>query len=93
MLATAYYKVGQNDKASEMRDYLKRLAAKDSKALYFLVMHYSELGHTDEAIAALEKCLELREDRMVWTRDEPRFAGIKSDPRFQAILRKMKSPI
>jgi DNA-binding winged helix-turn-helix (wHTH) protein/TolB-like protein/Tfp pilus assembly protein PilF len=89
MLATAYYKIGQKDKAAEMQEYLKQLAAKDSKALYFLVMHYSELGRTDEAIAALQKCLELREDRMVWTKDEPRFAGIKNDPRFQAILRKM----
>lgn len=93
MLATAYYKTGQPDKAREMQDYLKKLAAKDSKALYFLVMHYSELGRTDEAIAALQKCLELREDRMVWTKDEPRFAGIKNEPRFQAILRKMNLPV
>jgi len=92
MLATAYYKTGRSDKALEMQDYLKKLAAKDSKALYFLVMHYSELGRTDEAIAALQKCLELREDRMVWTKDEPRFAGLKNDPRFQAILRKMNLP-
>ena len=92
MLATAYYKTGQPDKAREMQDYLRSLAAKDSKALYFLVMHYSELGRTDEAIAALQKCLELREDRMVWTKDEPRFAGIKDDPRFQSILRKMNLP-
>jgi tetratricopeptide (TPR) repeat protein len=83
MLATAYYKVGQQDKAREMQDYLSKLAAKDSKALYFLVMHYSELGRTDEAIAALQKCLELREDRMVWTRDEPRFAGIKNARAFR----------
>ena len=93
MLATAYYKTGQSDKAEEMQDYLKKLAAKDSKALYFQVMHYSEMGRTDEAIAALQKCLELREDRMVWTKDEPRFAGIKDDPRFQAILRKMNLPV
>ena len=92
MLATAYYKTGQAGKAKEMHDYLKELAAKDSKALYFLVMHYSELGRKDEALEALQKCFELREDRMVWTKDEPRFAGIKADPRFVAILRKMKLP-
>ena len=92
MLATAYYKTGQQDKALEMQNYLKNLSAKDSKALYFLVMHYSELGRTDEAIVGLQRCLELREDRMVWTKDEPRFAGIKNDPRFQSILRKMNLP-
>ena len=92
MLATAYQRMGRTDKAAEMHDYLRALAAKDSKALYFLVMHYSELGKKDEALAALQKCYELREDRMVWTKDEPRFAGIKDDPRFQAILRKMNLP-
>lgn len=92
MLATAYYKTGQAGKATEMHDYLKALAAKDSKALYFLVMHYSELGRKHEALSALEKCYDLREDRMVWTKDEPRFAGIKDDPRFVAILRKMNLP-
>lgn len=93
MLATAYYKTGQPEKARQMQDYLKNLATTDSKALYFLVMNYSELGRTDEAIAALQKCLELREDRMVWTKDEPRLAGIRNDQRFQAILRKMNLPV
>lgn len=93
MLATAYHRIGQPERATEMQNHLKELAAKDAKALYFLVMHYSELGLADEAIAALQKCLELREERMVWTKDEPRFAGIKADPRFQAILRKMNLPV
>jgi DNA-binding winged helix-turn-helix (wHTH) protein/TolB-like protein/Tfp pilus assembly protein PilF len=92
MLATAYYKIGQRDKATEMHDYLKKLAANDSKALYFLVMHYSEVGRIDEALAGLEKCLELREERMIWSKDEPRFAAIKDDPRFHSLLQKMNLP-
>lgn len=89
MLATAYHRAGRKDKASAMQRHLKRLAAQDSKALYFLVMHYGELGRTDEALAALQKCLELREERMIWTKDEPRFAALKDDPRFRGILRRM----
>ena len=45
--------VGPLEKAREMQDYLKKLSLKDSKALYFLVMHYSELGRTDEASISL----------------------------------------
>ena len=92
MLATAYHRIGRDGEAKEMQTHLKQLATKDPKALYFLVMHYSELGQKDEALAALQKCYELREERMVWTKDEPRFAGIKDDPRFLAILRKMNLP-
>jgi DNA-binding winged helix-turn-helix (wHTH) protein/TolB-like protein/Flp pilus assembly protein TadD len=89
MLATAYHRAGQAEQAAAMQRHLEKLAEKDSKALYFLAMHDGELGRTDEAVAALEKCLELREERMIWTKDEPRFAALKGDPRFRGILRKM----
>jgi DNA-binding winged helix-turn-helix (wHTH) protein/tetratricopeptide (TPR) repeat protein len=89
MLATAYYKTGRIAKATELRDRLKKLAEKDPKSLFFLALHDSEIGRTDEALAALQKCIELREERVVTTKDEPRFAAIKDDPRFQAILQKL----
>jgi DNA-binding winged helix-turn-helix (wHTH) protein/TolB-like protein/Flp pilus assembly protein TadD len=90
MLATAYYKTGQSNKATELRNRLKKLAETDPKSLFFLALHDSELGRTDEALAALQKCVELREERVVTTRDEPRFAAIKDDPRFREILQKLK---
>ena len=43
-----------------------------------------------EALAALEKCLDLREERMIWTKDEPRFANISNEPAFKVILKKMR---
>jgi len=89
MLATAYYQTGQPEKATEMRNRLKKMAETDPKSLYFLALHDSEVGRADEAFAALQKCLELREERMIWTKDEPRFAKLKDDSRFQEILRKM----
>src|SRR6185295_11468067 len=89
MLATAYYKTGQTGKATDMRNQLKKLAEKDPKSLFFLALHDSELGRTDEAFAALRKCIELREERVVTTKSEPRFSGIKDDPRFQAILQQL----
>jgi tetratricopeptide (TPR) repeat protein len=89
MLATAYYKLGQMDNATVMRDRLKKMAERDPKSLYFLAFHDSEIGLKDEALAALQKCIELREERVVTTKDEPRLAGLKDDPRFQGILRKL----
>jgi tetratricopeptide (TPR) repeat protein/DNA-binding winged helix-turn-helix (wHTH) protein len=92
MLATAYYKVGQVEKATGMRDRLKKMAEADPKSLYFLAFHDSEIGRKDDALAALQKCIELREERVVTTKDEPRLAGLKDDPRFQGILRKLNLP-
>ncbi|HWN09008.1 MAG TPA: winged helix-turn-helix domain-containing protein [Pyrinomonadaceae bacterium] len=89
MLATAYHRTGQSDKARVMRDRLRRMAETDPKSLFFLALHDSEIGRKDEAIAALQKCVDLREERVVTTKDEPRFAGVKDDPRFQEILRKL----
>ena len=90
MLATAYHQAGQPDKAAEMRNRLKKMAEKDPKSLYFLALHDSETGRADEAVAALQKCLELREERMIWTKDEPRFANLRGDARFQEILGQIK---
>lgn len=89
MLATAYHKVGQLDKSRAMRDRLKRMAETDPKSLFFLALHDSEIGRKDEAIAALQKCIDMREERVVTTKDEPRFAGLKDDPRYHEILRKL----
>ena len=89
MLATAYHRVGQENKATQMRKHLTGLAATDLKALYYLAMHFSELGHADEAFAALQKCFELREERMIWTKDEWRLASLRDDPRFRELVQKM----
>ena len=89
MLTTAYHQIGQIAKATAMRKHLKKLAENDPKPLYFLALSDSELGRTDEAVAALQKCFELREERMIWNKDEPRFDNLKNDARFREILRKM----
>ena len=89
LLATAYRRTGQAEKAEAMQRRLRTMAEKDPKSLYFLAMHYAETGRGEEALAALERCLALREERMFWSKDEPRFNAIKDDPRFRALLRKM----
>ena len=89
LLATAYLKIGQTEKADEKLRQLEELSQTEPKALYALAENYAERGRADEAIAALEKCFELREERLMWLKVEPRFAALKDDARFQEILRKM----
>ncbi len=89
LLAASYQKTGQPDKADVALKQLETLSQTDSKALYSLTMNYAEMGHIDEAIAALQKCRDMHEERMVWLNMEPRFANLRSDERFQNIVQKM----
>ena len=89
LLAASYHRTGQAEKSDEKLKQLEELAQTDTKALYALAEIYTELGRFDEAIAVLEKCFALREERMMWLKVEPRFANLRGDARFQEILRKM----
>lgn len=89
LLAAAADKLGQTDRSREALTKLEELALTDSKALYSLAMNYSEIGRVDDAIAALQKCFDQHEERMVWINVEPRFAGLRNDERFREIVARM----
>ena len=89
LLAAAYSKIGQTEKADAMLAELEVQSRTEKKALYSLAMNYAELGRTEEAVTALEACFVAHEQRMIWVAVEPRFANLKNDPRFQRILGKM----
>ena len=90
LLSSSYRKTNQIEKADEALRQLEQLAQSDTKALYSLAMNYAELDRTDDAVWALQKCFEQREERIVWVSVEPRFVNIRSDARLQDIMRKMR---
>ena len=90
LLAAAYHKIGQTEKADEKLRQLEELSQTDTQALYSLAINYTERGRFDDAVAVLEKCFDKREERMMWLKVEPRFANLRNDARFREILRKMK---
>ena len=90
LLAAAYLRTGQTEKAGAMLKELEIQSHTDKKALYSLAMNYAELGRTNEAITALENCFAVHEQRMMWVSVEPRFASLKHEPRFRQILGNMR---
>ena len=56
-----------------------------------LAIVYLALGNTDAAVADLEKALE-EHTRMALTIRNPRFANLRSDPRFQELVRRVGFP-
>ncbi len=89
LLVTSHHRSSQNGKRDERLKQLQALAQTDTKALYALAENYAELGRTDDALAALEKCIEVHEERMMWLKVEPRLAQLKGNARFDEILRRM----
>ena len=89
-LAIAYARTGNTSKATEILAQLETRAKTNSEAAFRLAQAHAELGNADRAIALLQYCLKAHDDRMVWIKVEPRFESLRSDPRFQEILRQMR---
>ena len=50
------------------------------------------LGENDQALEWLETAYEDRPEGMVWLKPDPIFDPLRSDPRFQDLLRRMNLP-
>ena len=54
---------------------------------YYIAMIYDGLDERDEAIAWVERGYEQRDPRMALLKAEPKWNNLRSDPRFQDLLR------
>ncbi len=89
LLVTSLHRSGQTAKRDERLGQLEALSKTDTKALFALAENYAELGRFEEALSALEKCIDVREERMMWTKVEPRLSQLRGHARFDEILRRM----
>jgi hypothetical protein len=60
---------------------------------YQIALEHAYGGEIDEAFAWLDRAYEARDSGLAWfLRTDPMLANIKGDPRYVALLRKMKLP-
>jgi TolB-like protein/DNA-binding winged helix-turn-helix (wHTH) protein/Tfp pilus assembly protein PilF len=92
-LAHAYATVGRGTKAKEIVDELQRRSRTTYVSSYMIATIYAGLGDKDKAFKFLEKAYQERSS------DLPYFVGadlrmdtLRSDPRFQDIMRRMNFP-
>lgn len=59
--------------------------------MYFVIL-YAGLGDKEPALAWLEKAFEERSDLLTWVNVEPMMDDVRSDPRFQDLIRRIGLP-
>jgi len=92
MLGHAYAAAGKSEEARKVLDDLHALAKKQYVLPFgFAVIHIG-LGENDEALEWLEKAYQDRNGWMVYLKVSPWLDPLRSDPRFQDLLRRMNYP-
>ena len=91
-LGCTYAKNGQRDKAMETLEELNQLGRRRFVTPFCQALVYLGLGENSRAIDWLEKAYEGRSVWVAWLKVEPMYDPLRSDPRFQALYKKMNFP-
>ena len=88
-----YYGVqGDSEKALAQLDRLTVLSAETTVDACFEAWIHAGIGDDDSAITALEKAYDQDANWLTSLKVDPFFAGLRPDPRFQDLLRRMNLP-
>jgi tetratricopeptide (TPR) repeat protein len=91
-LAKAYALSGRKDEAEKLLQELQERATSEYILPTFFAEVYASLGNTDEAFRWLEKAYKERNWEMLFLRTSPKWDSLRSDPRFDDLVRRMKFP-
>ena len=91
-LAYTYAIGGRRDEAEKILRRLEEQERQGYVSPFLKAAICTGLGENDRAITLLEKGNQLRANEMVFLKEEPFFGPLRSDPRFQELLRKMNYP-
>ena len=92
MLGHAYAVAGKTAQARKILDDLHALAKKQYVLPFGFAVIHTGLGENDEALEWLEKAYQDRNGWMVDLQVAPLLDPLRSDPRFQDLLRRMNFP-
>lgn len=93
-LVQTYALAGRKDEARKMLAELLEGEPKPTGAVdgWDLAEVYAALGEKDEAFRWMKAAVEQRNTFIPWMRENPNYAPLRSDPRFQDLVRYMKLP-
>jgi len=91
-LGFAYAVGGKKDVARKMLARLKKKRERTFVSPASLGILCGALGEKDEAFEWLDKAYDLRDPQLTFLKVGPKFTPLRSDPRFQDLLRRMRLP-
>jgi TolB-like protein/DNA-binding winged helix-turn-helix (wHTH) protein/Tfp pilus assembly protein PilF len=91
-LGYVYAVTGKKSEARTLLDELKQHSAQEYVSATSVALIYAGLGEKDQAFAWLEKAYEQRAFQLQWINLEPRWDSLRSDPRFQNLMRRIGFP-
>jgi TolB-like protein/DNA-binding winged helix-turn-helix (wHTH) protein len=83
---------GRRAEALAVLEGLRQLSSTRYVSPYSVALVHAGLGDRDQALAWLEKAYVERSDYMVYLNREPMLDGLRSDPRFAALVRRVGLP-
>jgi TolB-like protein/Tfp pilus assembly protein PilF len=91
-LGYAYARAGKRAEARKMLAELKERSQRRYVSWFYVAAIYAGLDEKDQAFAFLEKAYAQHEQGLVVINREPMFDPLRSDPRYQDLLRRMDLP-
>lgn len=83
---------GEKNEAREIARELRQRSKKEYVSDYWVATIYAALGDNNQAFQLLENAYTERSQWLVQLKVDPRFASLRSDPRFQDLLRRIGLP-
>jgi TolB-like protein/DNA-binding winged helix-turn-helix (wHTH) protein/Flp pilus assembly protein TadD len=91
-LGHAYAVAGNRREAEKILQTLSDRAKRSYVSPFDVALIYAALGEKDKAFALLDKAVAERSTFLVYSKWEPRLDPLRSDPRFQELLRRIGLP-
>ena len=91
-LARGYAAAGKRTEALTIISNLRELSKQRYVSPVGMAQIYTALGDFDQAFAWLGKAYEEHDMELICAKLDPRLDPLRSDPRFQALLRRMNFP-
>ena len=87
-----YAAAGRRREAEAILAELERKRARSYVSSFELALIHAGLGDRTKALAEIEQAYNERSDMLVYLGVDPRLDGLRSEPRFRELLRRMAIP-
>jgi TolB-like protein/DNA-binding winged helix-turn-helix (wHTH) protein/Tfp pilus assembly protein PilF len=91
-LANAYAAAGRNAEAVRILRTMEQRAKTSYVSPFLLATVHLRLGEKEKSLQLLERAYEEHDWALIWANVSPRLDPLRTDPRFQSVLSRMKFP-